>query len=302
MTSSVAVVIATYNRPKLVLRAIESAWRQVDQVIVVNDGSSELYDENEIKKSRPNVSYIALAKNSGVQVARNTGLGAARTDLAIILDDDDELDLDSVANALQAIGGLEGGEHYPVYNFSCSNGALKSKFCVVRHGDYLTGQISGDFTPIFNLSHPAIPRYPEIDLRVGLEHLLWWPLAQRYGIPSWRDINLVTVSPDAAVRMTSPGTFAHRAADFAIMQKITLDLMKNSGWDMDYPRSYEKRAKALLLYALAGGDIELSKFAAGELSPPKRQFAVAATLLPPFMFRHALYWLKRITLRNSHRP
>lgn len=302
MTASVAVVIATYNRPKLVLRAIESAWRQADQVIVVNDGSSEFYDESAIKQGRPNVSYIALAKNSGVQVARNAGLGAARTDLAIILDDDDELAPDSVASALQEIERLDGRDNYPVYNFSCSNGALKAEFCVVRHGDYLSGQISGDFTPIFNLSHPAIPRYPEIDLRVGLEHLLWWPLAQRYGIPSWRDIKLVTVSPDAAVRMTSPGTFAHRAADFAVMQKITLDLMKKSGWDVDYPQSYEKRAKALLLYALAGGDTELSKLAAGELAPLKRQFAIAATFLPSFIFRHALYWLKRITLRNTHRP
>jgi len=301
MRLSLGVVIATFNRPDLVTRAVESAWCQADQVIVVNDGSSLPYDKAAIVVNRPNVSYIALPENRGVQAARNAGLDAATTDLALILDDDDTLKDDAVARIKTVLLQTPEMDDYPVYNFATSNAGLDRAFAIVRHGDYLSRTLTGDFTPVFNLNHASKARYPVASLKVGIEHLLWLPVAETFGIPTWRDVIVVQVHTDAQVRLTSPATFIAKAEDFAVMQHMTACLMKQSGWNQSYPSAYKKRVLALLLYALVAGNTQLVEAAVKELPQPLRMVSSFTKLLPATCFRQILYWIKRIELRNSHR-
>jgi len=88
---SVSVVIPTYNRAKLVLRAIESVLRATDrddEIIVVDDGSTD--DTREVVRPLLNrVRYIRLV-NGGPGFARNAGIRAATHPLVAFLDSDDE--------------------------------------------------------------------------------------------------------------------------------------------------------------------------------------------------------------------
>jgi len=90
---SISVVIPCYNYGDYVGQAIESVLGQTlrpDEIIVVNDGST---DDSlaRIKKYKNQVKVIDQ-KNSGVIVARNTGLKKASCDWIIFLDADDILD------------------------------------------------------------------------------------------------------------------------------------------------------------------------------------------------------------------
>ena len=85
-----SIIIPTHNRPKLLLRAVESALSQTIEdfeVVVVDDCSTQQIDLLE----HPQLRIIQLSKNSGVSAARNIGAKAARGRWISFLDDDDEL-------------------------------------------------------------------------------------------------------------------------------------------------------------------------------------------------------------------
>jgi glycosyltransferase involved in cell wall biosynthesis len=88
----VSVVIPSFNRPQLTLRAVESVLAQTwpnFEVVVVDDGSQsdqvfsvELVDD-------PRVRLIRHRTNQGVSAARNTGVNESRYPLVAFLDSDD---------------------------------------------------------------------------------------------------------------------------------------------------------------------------------------------------------------------
>ncbi len=85
-----SIIIPTYNRPKLLLRAVNSALAQTIEdfeVIVVDDCSSEPIDLPE----HPRLRIIRLPENKGGSAARNIGTKAAKGHWINFLDDDDEL-------------------------------------------------------------------------------------------------------------------------------------------------------------------------------------------------------------------
>lgn len=87
----VSVVIPTYNRRDLVLRALASVAEQTrpaDQVIVVDDGSSDGTAER-IEAEFSGVE-VHSQDNRGVSSARNRGIRAARGEWIALLDSDDE--------------------------------------------------------------------------------------------------------------------------------------------------------------------------------------------------------------------
>ena len=85
-----SIIIPTYNRPKLLLRAVNSALAQTIEdfeVIVVDDCSSEPID----LPPNPRLRIIRLPENKGGSAARNIGTQAAKGHWINFLDDDDEL-------------------------------------------------------------------------------------------------------------------------------------------------------------------------------------------------------------------
>jgi glycosyltransferase involved in cell wall biosynthesis len=85
---SVSVIVPAYNRAALLpltLDAIFAQTRPPDEVIVVDDGST---DGTAAAARRPGVCCMTIA-NSGDLAARNVGLRAARGDLVAFCDSDD---------------------------------------------------------------------------------------------------------------------------------------------------------------------------------------------------------------------
>ncbi len=88
----VTVVLTTYNRPELLIRAFESVKAQTykPKEIIVVDDCSDQQTSDIIKNYLPNnVNYIKHNKNRGLAAARNTGLNEAKEELVAYLDDDD---------------------------------------------------------------------------------------------------------------------------------------------------------------------------------------------------------------------
>ncbi len=83
-------VIPAYNCENSIaetLRSIEMQTRQCEQVIVVDDGSKDNTGEV-VKNSFPWVEYVRI-ENSGVSVARNTGIERAKGEWIALCDGDD---------------------------------------------------------------------------------------------------------------------------------------------------------------------------------------------------------------------
>ena len=86
---SVSVVITTYNRARLLPRAIESAQNAGSdlEVIVVDDCSTD--DTPEVCANIRGIRYVRLNTNQGLASARNAGIAESRSEFIAFLDDDD---------------------------------------------------------------------------------------------------------------------------------------------------------------------------------------------------------------------
>jgi glycosyltransferase involved in cell wall biosynthesis len=87
----VSVVIPTFDRGPLLARALRSVMEQsrpADEVIVVDDGSTDGTPEL-VAREFPEVEYLRQS-NRGVSAARNLGIRAARGSWIALLDSDDE--------------------------------------------------------------------------------------------------------------------------------------------------------------------------------------------------------------------
>jgi glycosyltransferase involved in cell wall biosynthesis len=89
----VSIIIPTNNRPRLLVRAIQSVLNQTFQdfeIIVVDDGVKKRSDRviQEIGDNR--IRYIQHPMELGGAAARNTGIKNARGEFIAFLDDDDE--------------------------------------------------------------------------------------------------------------------------------------------------------------------------------------------------------------------
>lgn len=90
--TSVSVIVPTFNCGQFIRQAIDSILDQTrppEQIIVVDDGSTD--DTEHVVRSctDPRVEYIRYEDNQGVSTARNVGLIAARGDFVTFLDADD---------------------------------------------------------------------------------------------------------------------------------------------------------------------------------------------------------------------
>jgi len=99
----VSVIIPTYNRASLILKAIHSVWNQTYphvQLIVVDDGSED--NTNALIGNLEGLEYV-LIPHGGHSVARNTGLARAKGSLIATLDSDDTWHPDFLEKCVGAI-------------------------------------------------------------------------------------------------------------------------------------------------------------------------------------------------------
>jgi glycosyltransferase involved in cell wall biosynthesis len=92
-TPTVFIIIPTYNRAKLIKRAINSALKQSFEnfeIIVVDDASKDDTQKVIEDFDDPRIIYIKQDKNLGSGASRNTGINASRSQYIAFLDSDDE--------------------------------------------------------------------------------------------------------------------------------------------------------------------------------------------------------------------
>jgi glycosyltransferase involved in cell wall biosynthesis len=103
MVPRTSFIIPTYNRIRLLPRAVESILAQTEQdfeILIIDDASSD--GTEAMVKERfpdPRIRYVRLEENTGADNARNHGLDLARGDVVAFLDSDDEI----LPNALSRI-------------------------------------------------------------------------------------------------------------------------------------------------------------------------------------------------------
>jgi len=88
----ISVVIPLYNKRETVLSALNSVLNQTvlpNEVIVVNDGSTDGSEQVFVELNHPHVRLISQP-NAGVSAARNRGIAEAKNEWIAFLDADDE--------------------------------------------------------------------------------------------------------------------------------------------------------------------------------------------------------------------
>jgi glycosyltransferase involved in cell wall biosynthesis len=115
-----AAIIPVRNRPTLVVDAITSIQRQtrqLDEIIVVDDGSTDATPGVVTRLSRQDsrIRLVALAKSGGASAARNIGIGASQCEYICFLDSDDqwmpqkiELQFHALKTAPEAVASFTG--------------------------------------------------------------------------------------------------------------------------------------------------------------------------------------------------
>lgn len=103
----ISIIVTAYNVERYIKECIESVLNQTYQdieLIVVDDGSTDLTAEivKQIRDENPLVHYIYQV-NSGVSVARNTGMVHANGDFIMFVDGDDQIEPSIVATLFSKI-------------------------------------------------------------------------------------------------------------------------------------------------------------------------------------------------------
>jgi glycosyltransferase involved in cell wall biosynthesis len=103
---AVSVVVPVYNGEKTIERALVSILAQTFtdfEIIVIDDGSTDLTVEVISRKFGERVQLIKHPQNRGAAAARNTGIAAARGRWIAFLDSDDEWKAQKLARQLEVL-------------------------------------------------------------------------------------------------------------------------------------------------------------------------------------------------------
>lgn len=140
---TVSVIVRTYNRPTLLIEALESLAQQTYRTIeavVVNDGGADVTDLLAKFTNRLAVTYVAREINGGVVSAANDGVRAARGTYIGYLDDDDRWYPDHAARLVEALersGAVAAyGNALAVYSEATPNGPHVYDYAVYTDRDF----------------------------------------------------------------------------------------------------------------------------------------------------------------------
>lgn len=106
---NISVIIPTKDRPEMLPRSVASIWSQTvlpQEIIIINDASTVDYERviEKLQKNSPlPIVYKRIEQSLGPSNTRNTGVGLARGDILMFLDDDDVWLPNKIANQLQIL-------------------------------------------------------------------------------------------------------------------------------------------------------------------------------------------------------
>ncbi|WP_431223022.1 glycosyltransferase family 2 protein [Serratia sp. L9] len=254
---TLSVVITTYNRPDLIVRAVNSVIAERShsnniEIIVVDDASTTSMPAMAVE----HLVYHRMPTNGGPGPARMVGLQLARAPWVLMLDDDDTLVPGTADYLAQKLPTLEESA-YPVYQFAVSKMNQKEEYRLITFDDYVNKAITGDFTPVFDRQKFLQTRLRYPDNRAGGEHLLWWKIAEKFGIPSY-DRPLVCVSDDATVRLTHFSSQVKKAACHKQLADMALAEF-GERLRQDHPQEFRRISLARITYSLLDNQRDKSR-------------------------------------------
>lgn len=147
MNDLVSIIIGTYERYDLVLRAIESALNQTYnniEVIVVDDCSKD--DRYKLLESRKDIIYLKTEKNSSLPaIPRNMGIIRSSGKWISFLDDDDYFVPSKIEDQM---------EYSKSYDFICSDAFYDNTLNSYAKGLYLDywNKINPEDTDLFDIN------------------------------------------------------------------------------------------------------------------------------------------------------
>lgn len=293
------VGITTRNRAALLRRAIESALSQdLGQVelIIVDDASTD--DTWSVANSYPEVRLLRHCEQKGPCAGRNWIIREATNRWVILLDDDDTLLPNALSAVQEAIQHYPDSYQYPVLQFARTNGRLSTcDFLVARFAHYMDGTLRGDFTPVIqrDLFLELGLAYPPI--RVGGENLLWWGVADRFGIPTWAT-QIVRLGTEARLRLTSVEHQVRSAAEYARYQEMLLETY-GATLRSSFRSVYHKKLLAAATYWLLAGDRKAARAHLAALvkdrGPVIAPLVWVASFAPQWLIRSLFIAYRRMT-------
>lgn len=198
----VTVIIPTYKRPHLVVRAINSVLVQTHrqlEVLVVDDCSQDDTQSAVVAIGDSRVRYLQHNRNKGLPAARNTGIRAAQGEYIAFLDDDDQWRTDKIEKQLQKIRQYDA---VACTAMSSANGcAMRTHRNTVITLDDLR---RGSFAPSGLLARTSVLRdvmFDE-DIAQGEDWDAFIRIAQRYSI-GWVPEPLLLYNDGGHGRMTN---------------------------------------------------------------------------------------------------
>lgn len=201
-TPLVSVIIPTYKRPHLLVRAISSVLNQTYknlEVLVVDDYSQD--DTPSVVRAikDPRVRYVRHEVNKGLPAVRNTGIRTVRGEYIAFLDDDDEWREDKIEKQLLNIKG---------YDAILCMGIWKGYPLRLHHRAEITSDDlrRGSFNPSSALIRTNVLRNVMFDesLRQGEDWDAFIRIAQRYSI-AWLPDPLLLYNEGEHPRITNEG-------------------------------------------------------------------------------------------------
>lgn len=201
-TPLVSVIIPTYKRPHLLVRAINSVLNQTYSnldVLVVDDHSEDDTPSVVRDINDPRMRYVEHPVNKGLPAVRNTGIRMALGEYIAFLDDDDEWREDKIEKQLLNIKG---------YDAILCMGIWKGYPLRLHHRAQITSDDlrRGSFNPSSALVRTEVLRNVMFDesLRQGEDWDAFIRMAQRYSI-AWLPDPLLLYNEGQHPRITNEG-------------------------------------------------------------------------------------------------
>lgn len=153
----VSVIIPTYNREKLILKALDSVFNQTFEdyeILIIDDASTDRTEQVIQELNHPKIRYYKLDKNQGQCIARNVGIKKAKGEFIGFLDSDDEWLPEKLQKQVACFDN--GPERLgSVYCYSYSKNALRGESVLIE-GNYFRGDIHGRFLQGFCPPSPTL--------------------------------------------------------------------------------------------------------------------------------------------------
>jgi len=212
----VTVIIPTYNRDKVLGRAIQSVLAQSHQefeLLIVDDGSEDDTQQVVQQFSDPRIVYLKHENNQGQCAAINTGIRAAKGDYVVFLDSDDEWLPTMIEKQVDIFQAHDSnlGLVYTLAGTRRADGSVELAFdCQLRGNVYKEVLTQGYLAPSITLMvrKPCFQKIGLFDTRFSCyqDDDICFRLAKEYRVDLVPEI-LAVMNDDADLRLTTNRLF-----------------------------------------------------------------------------------------------